>query len=163
MALAAICAIFEPRVGLNVGCDWKSLHFWSKIRPVLKVRCAVVKWLSKDQLVETLEEKLEASHISEPIAREFAQEFLDELERGNTLTFSDVGVIQLNQDTVRIESLPKSARSGVIAFATGRDHETLLGNEPTLLTLEGETSVRALVRGGYSRREAESALLMLEG
>jgi hypothetical protein len=123
----------------------------------------MVKLLSKDQLVETLEEKLEASHISEPIAREFAHEFLDELEQGNTLTFSDVGVIQLNQDKVQIETLSKSVTSGVIAFATGRDHETPLGNEPTLLTLEGETSVRVLVRGGYSRREAESALLMLEG
>ena len=56
--------------------------------------------LTLDQAFHTLEEKLETSGVQETTARRYAQEFVEELQAGRSLSFADVGELRWQGDHV---------------------------------------------------------------
>lgn len=118
--------------------------------------------LTLDQAFHTLEEKLETSGVQETTARRYAQEFVEELQAGRSLSFADVGELRWQGDhVVLVKDL--QSHQAVTERQPFRDVSASESSEPSeALTVRREASVRRLMEGGYSRDEALTALRTAE-
>jgi hypothetical protein len=111
--------------------------------------------LDKEQFIEKIETALEEVEMSPEIAETEAKNYWSELEAGKVLEFADIGAVSLaDEQSVQVEEL-RTTQAFSEAASTSRVIRR--GGEGVLTTAD-ETSVRQLVRSGYTRQEAISVL-----
>ncbi len=119
-----------------------------------------LKTMTKQDFLTFIEDALVRSGVGHAVAARYAREYLSDLEHGQHLAFADVGEIEIHDDRAIIRDLPVSSRAvRSAAFSSAQAPRP----ERVLPTLELETSIRELVKGGYTRPYAESALMSLQG
>ena len=87
--------------------------------------------------------------------------FVSDPERGDVLSFNDLGKWRLQGDTVEVrpnrtpaKRVQRPARAGTASFGDA----ALTPKQRGLRSVEGEAAVRHFQQGGYSREEAETAV-----
>ncbi|WP_425144985.1 hypothetical protein [Deinococcus sp.] len=114
--------------------------------------------MSKQEVVEVLEQKLEQAGVAERAAVDSARSFLADLESGQTLRFADVGELSLQRGKVVVRPA-QTLGAASVAPATGSAWQSAAAAPSApLYTLAAEASIRHLMQGGYDRRDAEVAL-----
>ncbi|WP_424952657.1 hypothetical protein [Deinococcus sp.] len=109
---------------------------------------------SKQEAVQNLTTRLTASGVTRDFAREYALQFMRELEGGRVLRFADLGQLRLEGGQVVTEPLAQTTE----LQAAMRDLRTPVG-QTSVYTVEDEAGILQLMNGGYSRRAAEKAVV----
>lgn len=112
---------------------------------------------TKPQMLHALREKLSRAGVQEPAASRYAREFVEDLENGRALAFSDLGRVRWTgrQFVIEDTATPQAAPAQRSAHRLDLREATALGAP----SVEEEASLRELVRLGYSREDATIALV----
>ena len=117
--------------------------------------------MTKSETERALTQHLVRGGVKVTAAAAAAAGFVSDLERGDVLTFSDLGELRLRGDTVEVKPNRAPSRRVMPARAAGTaafGDATLTPEERGLRSVEGEAAVRRFQQGGYPRQEAETAV-----